>query len=739
MKISIIIPYHDYPRYLIDCLASVQAQGISDLETVLVTNYEDGELLRIINDFATTINIKHVVSEKDASVAVNRNLGLEHATGEYVYFLDSDDYLDYETLPLMLTQAKVQNAEVISGKRKGTWYKRDAYYEIQLKKEQEALLADPIVEPIVIEELDMTSHEYTVKKMVAQKRGLSGISATNVLIKRSLIESLQLRFDEQLRFYSDLPFMIKLIDNTKVYAFVPEALYIKRNHNDSINMPALSQVKYDNRFEEYIESYRQACTGLAPNALIKIVLDRKMVSYYCGKYAKSIRRSEDARYRTSRFKIMQDIIKQINPFVIKTQKRYRRRLLHATIAGDLKKVKRLVTIDLFFKRSKSAFKNRKILEVNKTLYRHRYLKQKIEPTWVVFESFFGKSYSDSPKYIYEYLAQHYPGKYQFIWVLDDKKTVLPYGGIKVKRFSRKYAYYLAKSKYLVFNVRQPLWLKKRPEQKLVQTWHGTPLKRLVFDQEEVTAGSPTYKMQFYKKRAEWDYLVAANQFSSDVFRSCFMYEGEMLETGYPRNDLLNHPDKASKAGQIKAKLNIPSDKKLILYAPTWRDDEFIDTGKYKFQLQLDLAMLQRELGNDYVILLRTHYYIASSLDLTGFDNFVFNVSTYNDITELYLISDILITDYSSVFFDYATLRRPMLFFTYDLDKYRDMLRGFYISMEEELPGPLVFTTEEIVEAIKNIDQLEMDYKEKYDQFFQKFCSWEDGQASKRVVGTVFEN
>ena len=115
--------------------------------------------------------------------------------------------------------------------------------------------------------------------------------------------------------------------------------------------------------------------------------------------------------------------------------------------------------------------------------------------------------------------------------------------------------------------------------------------------------------------------------------------------------------------------------------------------------------MKKELGQDYVVLLRTHHYIADKIDVSGLEDFAFNVSKYDDITEIYLISDICITDYSSVFFDFANLKRPMLFYTYDIDKYRDVLRGFYIDMEKELPGPLVYTTQEIVDQIKNIDEI----------------------------------
>ena len=140
-----------------------------------------------------------------------------------------------------------------------------------------------------------------------------------------------------------------------------------------------------------------------------------------------------------------------------------------------------------------------------------------------------------------------------------------------------------------------------------------------------------------------------------------------------------------------------------------------------------------------MVLLRTHYFIADSIDVTGMEDFVVNVSKYSDIADLYLISDICITDYSSVFFDYANLRRPILFFTYDLEKYRDVLRGFYISIEDDVPGPLLFTNEEIVDAVKNIDKIEEQYRDKYDQFYERFCSFDDGHAAERIVERVFKH
>ena len=286
-------------------------------------------------------------------------------------------------------------------------------------------------------------------------------------------------------------------------------------------------------------------------------------------------------------------------------------------------------------------------------------------------------------------------------------------------------------------MRQPKWLYKKPEQVLLSTWHGTPLKKLVFDMENVTSANKNYKKDFYIQSRNWDYLIAANKYSEDIFNSAFMYPRENILTyGYPRNDILTNHTEDYKT-KVKEKLGLPIDKKVILYAPTWRDDQYHGPGQYKFLLQLDLNRLREELSDEYVIALRMHYFISDNLDLSEFEGFAFDFSKYNDINDLYISSDILITDYSSVFFDFANLQKPILFYTYDLDKYKDVLRGFYIDMEKDLPGPLLFDSEQVIDSIKHVDSIKRNYKEKYDKFYNTFCKLEDGKATERVVKTVF--
>lgn len=207
-----------------------------------------------------------------------------------------------------------------------------------------------------------------------------------------------------------------------------------------------------------------------------------------------------------------------------------------------------------------------------------------------------------------------------------------------------------------------------------------------------------------------------------------MYTGKVLECDYPRKDILYKKDKKI-VEKAKNKLSLPKDKKVIFYAPTWRDDEFYSLEQYKFKLKLELDKVKKELYSEYIVLIRVHYFITDNLDLSDYKGFVFDASDYDDIAELYIISDILITDYSSVFFDYANLKRLILFYTYDLDNNQSKLRGFYIDITKGLPGPLLFTTEEVMNSIKNIHNVNEESEEKYNEFYNKFCYLDDGRAS----------
>lgn len=357
---------------------------------------------------------------------------------------------------------------------------------------------------------------------------------------------------------------------------------------------------------------------------------------------------------------------------------------------------------------------------------------------IVFESGLGKQLGDSPKEIYDEII-HQELDYKKVWIYNkyyrfsDPKTK------KIKRLTPRYYYYLLRAGYWVNNQNFPTYIKKRRGTTYLQTWHGTPLKKMLYDISDVQGRSDDYVDRVGKAIQNWDYLISPSPYASKAFKSAFNYKEKIIETGYPRNDIFYAEDKSKIKNEVLNRLHVPKNKRIILYAPTFRDNKVSNTNKFLFDIEMDLHQMKEQLGDEYIILLRMHVVVVNKLNIDeSLEGFVYNASSYPDIQELQLISDVLITDYSSVMFDFANTGKPMLFYTYDLEDYRDNIRGFYMDFEQEAPGPLVFNTEEIIDSIQNIDNTVLEYQEKYQRFQKKYCSLEDGKASERVVNQLFK-
>ncbi len=358
----------------------------------------------------------------------------------------------------------------------------------------------------------------------------------------------------------------------------------------------------------------------------------------------------------------------------------------------------------------------------------KYCTQKLDDKCIVFESMWGSKYSCNPQHLYEYIDKNYP-EYKCVWSLKDARMPIKGNGIRVRRGSQEYFKYLAAAKYLVNNVNFEDAYIKRDGQIEIQTMHGTPLKTLGLDVPGDFPNESSRKL-YIEKNHRWDYLLVQGKFMKDKAYDCFNYNKEILDCGYPRTDVLFNTNK-NKLDEIKKNLGLPLDKKIILYTPTWRKKGFFD-------MQLDLDKMKERLGDEYVILVRLHHFCGQSEYFTADNKFVFNLRSYRTVEDLYLISDMLITDYSSVMFDYALLDKPMLFFTFDLEDYRDNLRGMYVDIEEEAPGPLVFNTEEVINAILNIDEEMKKYGEKISAFKNKYLTYENGNSCQTIIDTVIK-
>nr|WP_067633881.1 bifunctional glycosyltransferase family 2 protein/CDP-glycerol:glycerophosphate glycerophosphotransferase [Actinomadura latina] len=375
----------------------------------------------------------------------------------------------------------------------------------------------------------------------------------------------------------------------------------------------------------------------------------------------------------------------------------------------------------------------------RTRVRHYRAPRRLRPLRpaVLYDSYSGKQFSDSPRAVHEELVRR-DADVEHLWVVRDAQVELPETARPVRLWGAEWYEAMARSQYIVTNAHLPEWFVRRPGQVVVQTWHGTPLKRIGFDIEDVQFANARYLEKVAKETPSWSYLVSPNAFSTPILRRAFRYEGELIETGYPRNDVLASPDRHLLAERVRERLGLPPGKRAVLYAPTWRDDSYYGPGKYRLDMRLDLERAAAELGDDHVLLVRRHPNVVDTVPEVG-GGFVRDVSAYPDIAELFLVSDVLMTDYSSLMFDYANTGRPMLFFTYDLEHYRDELRGFYFDFEHEAPGPLLGSSDEVIEALRSIDDVGRAYAAPYDRFTGRFCELDDGKAASRVVDRILRS
>lgn len=408
-------------------------------------------------------------------------------------------------------------------------------------------------------------------------------------------------------------------------------------------------------------------------------------------------------------------------------------------------LKKIPFLNNFFKNSyinKKASDYQKISQNTKT-------DQKL----VVFESFQGRSYSCSPKAIYKYMISSEEfSDYKYVWVFRDLNVhgEFPENTTLVKFDSQEAFKAFAAAGTWIVNSRLRDFYVPREDQKYIQCWHGTPLKKIGCD--ITCSGNATSTVDEihaeYESDAEKIYkFISPSDYTTEKLISAFNLEkigkqSAVIQQGYPRNDALFNTSEEY-VQNIRASFNIPAEKKVVLYCPTFRDNQHNSYG-YSLEIGMDFMSLKEKFGDDIIILFRAHYFIASKFDFQKYNGFVVDVSNYDDINDLYLISDILITDYSSVFFDFANLNRPMIFYFYDEKEYRSEIRDFYFGTAM-LPGIAASNEEKLEKALGDIlsdfkkgGNGLMRYKTAISAFNKRFNPLEDGHSTERTVKKIFE-
>lgn len=362
----------------------------------------------------------------------------------------------------------------------------------------------------------------------------------------------------------------------------------------------------------------------------------------------------------------------------------------------------------------------------------------VQKNKIVFISYYGRGYSDNPKYVAEALLRK-NAPVQYVWITDDPEHAdLPRGFRTAKLNSFAYIYHMSTAGFWVDNARK-YWCLKKKSQKYIQTWHGGfGLKKI--EKDALDKLERNYQRMAVRDASQTDLMLSNSRTLTKLYRDAFWYEnGEIMEKGLPRNDRLFHYT-AEDVQRIKKNLNLPADIKLALYAPTFRQNADCSVSDVVSVYDMDYPCcaekLSERFGGKWMILLRLHPNVFKLADNLTFDeDYVVNVSHYNDIQELYMISDLAITDYSSVMFDFMLTKRPCLLYASDVEDYRKQ-RDFFVTIDS-LPFPLAQNNAEMAGNIANFDENEYNEKISAFQKLHGFC--DSGVASDSTADWILHH
>ena len=364
-------------------------------------------------------------------------------------------------------------------------------------------------------------------------------------------------------------------------------------------------------------------------------------------------------------------------------------------------------------------------------YRVR-LREPVDPDLAVFAAYWYRGYACNPRAIYEKARELVPGM-RGVWVVKPGAVgSLPEGVESVVRDTPEYYDVIARAGVLVNNVNFPNHLVKREGTVHVMTHHGTPLKTMGMDLKDTPITGAKMDFDALLRRCErWDFSVSSNRFSTEIWERVYPTSYESLEVGYPRNDVLVSAGD-DEVRRIRAELGIEPGQVAILYAPTHREYRSL------YVPVLDLAAVAEGLGPEYVVLARAHYFYDADPSLRELhrEGRVRDVASHPSVEELCLAADVLLTDYSSIMFDYAVLDRPIVVHAPDWEAYR-ALRGTYFDLMAEPPGHVTRTEDEVVAAFRSGEASGEAATRARAEFRARFCSLEDGHAAERVVRRVW--
>lgn len=699
MRLSVIVVTWNNENFIEQALASCIDENLHDYEVIVVHNASTdrtGELIqRSIIGHEQRFRI--IENKKNEGLGEARNIGIKNAKGDYLMFLDGDDWYEPNALSDVATLLSKHTPDVLVFNYQRVW---------------DTGGRDPNILTHLLAERDISSPDE--RKVILTNFS----SSSNKAYRREYIKSIGVSFPKG--FYEDIVWSFRTLFSAQTCYVTPTIVFNYRQRAGSITRSS------DERHLDIIKQYR---------ILIDYLSTAPQHHAVYGATAYKYGRSQIFNVMNRKIRLPQDkqsqFLKQSSELLdewrsnLKINKIDPTLILSRTgspliynIGRKLSTFKNYSRKNLYYIKIKSKYYLKKII------YNKIFCRLPINSKKVYFESYWGSKADCNPLAIANEL--HKLGAYNLIWGFD-KKTVIPedFPFPTVKKGTPSYYYTLATAGFLVSNTNLNNDVVKRSSAVHIQTQHGTPLKSMGID---IRPFNPTeLNWNSYAKRCKrWDFLISSNPYSSRIWRQAMPYDYKVIETGYPRNDIFWKITEEQKVN-LKKTMGIPLDKKVALYAPTWRE-------RINNSLNVNPEDIKKALGDDFILLLRSHYFNQDSKEI--YSEGIINVTNHTNSNEVCVISDILISDYSSIIFDYACLKRPIVILADDFEDY-SKVRGVYFDIRKKAPGVVANDVQELLSILKNQAFNSPEAEKRLLAFNNEFCPWDDGFASKRVINEIF--
>lgn len=717
--LSIVIPCYKVQAYLEECLDSVLAQGFRDIEVIGVNDRSPDHSAEILDAYAREdCRLRVVHLDQNVGLGPARNAGLQYATGEYVMFLDSDDALTTDALDHIvdkLSKSEMPDMLLLDHAREYWW-----------GKVQRNIRTD-VLEDLSQEPFTAEGHPEVFRLLQV---------AWNKVCRRDFLEREDLSFPDG--YYEDTLWTHKGILTARSIAALPYVCvrYRQRRHGSILGSPSR---RHFEAFDQWTRVFEFLDTRPDLDHWRPLFAQRMTAHYLTilrkeHRIAPRDRREffERASEHVRRFGFEQSHLEESPPdrmlhrvlrdgnyqqYTALRKANRAQRAVRTSASTAVNRVKRLRS------RTKTAIK----------LMEYRWLQDRpLDSKLAIYASLWNRGVVGNPKAIFEAASRLAPD-IKGVWVIrQGREDAVPAGVDYVVPGTRRYWQLMARAKYFINDVNFPDEIVKRPGQVHLQTQHGTPLKHMGIDLMQHPAAANGMNFRNLLKRSDrWDYNISSNTFSTLTWERAFPSNFTTLESGYPRNDRLVRAT-AEDVFAARSALDLPATKTAVLYAPTHRDYD------KHLMVRLDLANLARDLGDDFIILVRAHYFYRWMPEVEELEKqgLLLNVSQHPDVEELMLASDLLVTDYSSIMFDYANLGRPIVIYAPDWEVYHDV-RGVYFDLTADAPGPVSYTQEELSDVLTSRTWAQPGAESQLESFRRRFCEFDDGLASERVVRRVF--